>query len=87
MGDEEDVEPFALSQKDRLLFWRGKTTQPANLDSGISHTVRYTKSDRKMATRIGLFSRSGLPVRAEPESTCWVITLNYFMLILILAFE
>ena len=84
MEDEEDKEPFAFTQKNCLLFWRGHSTQSANLDSGISHTVQYTKSGRQLATRIGLCSHSGLPVRAETASTCWVFTLNSFVLILIL---
>ena len=86
LEDEEDVEHFAFPQKDRLLFRQVHSTQYANLDSGISHTVRYTKSGRQLATRLGLCSCSGFPVRAETASTCWVFTLNYFVLILILAF-
>ena len=39
--DEEDKEPFAFIQKDRLLFRQGHSTQSANLDSGIGHIVRY----------------------------------------------
>ena len=62
--DEEDVGAFAFAQKDGLLFWRGQTTQPANLDSDISYTVRCTKSGRQLATRLGMCSRSGLSVRA-----------------------
>ena len=86
MDDEEYKEPIAFIQKDPLMFWRWHSTQSANLDSGIVHTVRYTKSGSQLATRLGLCSRSGLPVRAETESTCWVFTLNYFVLNLILAF-
>ena len=85
--DEEDKEPFALIQKDCLLFRRGHSTQSASLESGIGHTVRYTKSDRQLATWLGLCSCSGLHIRAEPAITCWVFTLNSFVLILILAFE
>ena len=75
-----------FAQKDRLLFRQGHSTQSANLDSRIGHTVRYTKSGRQLATRLGLCSRSGFSVRAETASTCWVFTLNYFVLNLILAF-
>ena len=84
--DEEDKETLAFIQKDRLLFRRGHSTQSANLDSGIGHTVRYTKSGRQLETRLGLCSRSGFTVRAEPASTCWVFALNSFVLNLILAF-
>ena len=69
MVDEEDVGAFAFAQKDRLMFRRGYTTQPANLDSGISHTVWYTKSGRKLATQLGLCSRSVLPDRAVSALT------------------
>ena len=86
MEDEEDKEPFAFIQKNRLLFRQGHSNQSANLDSGIGHTVRYTKSGRQLATRLGLCIRSGLPVRAETASTCWVFTLNSFVLNLILEF-
>ena len=46
-----------------------------------------TQSGRQLANRLGLCSRSGFPVRAETASTCWVFTLNSFVLILILAFS
>ena len=29
-------------QKDRFLFWKGHSTQSANLDSGVGHTVQYS---------------------------------------------
>ena len=86
MEDGEDKEPFVFIQKDRLMFRRGHSNKSANLDSGIGHTLRYTKSGRQLATRLGMCSRSGLSVRAEPASTCWVFTLNSFVLNLILAF-
>ena len=62
MEDEEDKEPFAFIQKERLLFRRGHSTQSANLDSGIGHTVQYKKSGRQLATRLGMCSRSGFPI-------------------------
>ena len=39
--DKEDKETLVFIQKYRLLFRRGHSTQSANLDSGIGHTVRY----------------------------------------------
>ena len=69
-----------------MLFRRGHSTQSANLDSGIGHTVRYTKSGGQLTNWLGLCSRSGFPVRDETASTCWVFTLNSFVLNLILAF-
>ena len=44
-----------------------------------------TQSGRQLANWLGLCSRSDLPVRAETASTCWVFTLNSFVLILVLA--
>ena len=41
LDDEEDKEPFAFIKKKCLLFWRGHSTQSANLDSGVGHTVWY----------------------------------------------
>ena len=50
-------------------------------------TILYgNQSGIKLANRLGLCSRSGFPVRAETASTCWVFTLNSFVLNLILAF-
>ena len=45
------------------------------------------QSVRQLVTRLGLCSRSGLPVRSEIASTCWVFALTSIVLILILAFE
>ena len=45
-----------------------------------------THSGRQLANRLGLCSSSGLPVRAETASTCWVFTSNSFVLNPILAF-
>ena len=52
----------------------------------VSAILSGTHSGRQLANRLGLCSRSGLPVRAETSSTCLVFTLNYFVLNLILAF-
>ena len=46
-----------------------------------------TQSGRQLVTRLGLCSRSGLPVRDETASTYWVFALTSIVLILILAFE
>ena len=43
------------------------------------------QSGIKLANRLGLCSRSCLPVSAEAASTCWVFTLNSFVLNPILA--
>ena len=49
----------------------------------VSAILSSTQSGRQLANRLGLCSRSGLPVRAETASTCWVFTSNSFVLIMI----
>ena len=49
----------------------------------VSDILSGTQSGNQLANRLGLCSRSGLPVIAETASTCWVFTSNYFMLIMI----
>ena len=38
--EEEREESLLFIQKDRLLFWRGHSTQSVNLVPGVDHTVR-----------------------------------------------
>ena len=38
--DEEDKDSLLFIQKERLLFWRGHSTQSANLDSGVGNNFR-----------------------------------------------
>ena len=63
--------------------------EPLNLLTLIqgSAILSGTQYGRQLVTRIGLFSCSGLPVRAETSSTCWVFALTSILLILNLAFE
>ena len=51
----------------------------------VSAILSGNQSGNHLANRLGLYSHSGLPVRAETASTCWVFTSNSFVLILILA--
>ena len=67
-------------------FGEGKPLNLLTLIQG-STILSGNKSGRQLVTRIGLCSRSGLPVRSETASTCWVFALNSIVLILILAFE
>ena len=52
----------------------------------MSAILSGNQSGNQLANRLGLCSRSGLPVRAEAASTCWVFTSNSFLLNPILAF-
>ena len=46
-----------------------------------------TQSGRQLVTRLGMCSHSGLTVRYETASTCWVFALTSIVLILIMSFE
>ena len=52
----------------------------------VSAILSGNHSSNPLANWLGLCSRSGLPVRAETASTCWVFTSNSFVLNPILAF-
>ena len=67
-------------------FGEGKPLNLLTLTQG-SAILPGTQSGRQLATRLGLCSRSGLPVRDETASTCWVFALTSVVLNLILAFE
>ena len=64
----------------------GKPLNLLTLTQG-SAILSGTQSGRQLETQLGMCSRSGLPVRAETASTCWVFALTSIVLILILAFE
>ena len=53
----------------------------------LSGTQSGTQSGRQLATRLGLCSHSGLPVRAETASKYWVFALTSIVPILIMRFE
>ena len=50
------------------MFWLGVLTQSVNLVSGVSHTVRYTKSGNKIGEPACVLSRSSYPVRSKTAS-------------------
>ena len=52
----------------------------------VSAILSGTQSGRQLVNRLGLCSRSGLPVRAETASTNWVFPSNSFVLNPILTF-
>ena len=64
-------------------YSKGKPFYLITLIQGL--TILYsTQSVRQLVTRLGLCSRSSLPVRAEPASTCWVFALISIVSILIM---
>ena len=67
-------------------FGEGKPLNLLTLTQG-STILSGNQSARQLVTWLGLCSRSGLPIRAETASTCWVFALTSFVLILIMAFE
>ena len=69
-----------------LFFGEGKLLNLLTLIQG-STILSGTQSGRQLVTRLGLCSCSGLPVRSETASTCWVFALTSIVLSLILAFE
>ena len=65
-------------------FGEGKPLNLLTLIQG-STILSGTQSGRQLVTRLGLCSHSGLPVRADTLSTCWVFTLTSIVLIMIMA--
>ena len=90
-GDEErrktrkTKKPLCSSKRTVCCFGEGIQLNLLTLIQG-SAILSGTQSDRQLANRLGLCSRSGLPVIAETASTCWVFTSNSFVLNPILAF-
>ena len=82
--EEEAIGPSRLLKRTVSCFGKGKPFYLLTLIQGS--TIPYgIQSVGQLVTRIGLCSCSDLPVRAETSSTCWVFTLNSFVLNLILA--
>ena len=90
-GDEERRKTtkakntFCSYKRTVCCFGEGIQLNMLTLIQGSALLSR-TQSGRQLANRLGLCSRSSLPVRAETASICWVFTLNYFVLNPILAF-
>ena len=86
MVDKEAIEPSQSPKRTVCCFGEGKLFYLLTLIQGS--TILYsTQSVGKLVTRIGLCSRSGLPVRAETVSTCWVFAVTSIVLIRILTFK
>ena len=77
--------PLCSSKINICCFGEGIQLNLLTLIQG-SAILSGTQSDRQLANWLGLCSRSGLPVRSETASTCWVFTSNSFVLNQILAF-
>ena len=86
MVEEEDVGDFTFAQRTVGCFGKGKPLNLLTLIQGLS-ILSGTQSGRQLVTWLGLCSRSGLLVRSETASTCWVFALTSIVLIMILAFE
>ena len=67
-------------------FGEGKPLNLLTLIQGLT-IPSGTQYGRQLVTRLGMCSRSGLPVRAETEITCWVFAVTSIVLIRILTFE
>ena len=86
MVDKEDIGPLRSPKRTVCCFGEGKTFYLLTLIQGS--TILYgTQSVGQLVTRLGLCSRSGLPVRAETASTCWVFAVTSIVLIRMLTFE
>ena len=86
MVDKEAVGPSRSPKRTVFCFGEGKPLNLLTLIQG-STILSGTQSGRQLATWLGLCSHSGLPVRDETASTCWVFALTSIVPILILAFE
>ena len=86
MVDEEAVGPFRSPKRTVCCFDEGKTLYLLTLIQGstILYGIQFV---RKLVTRLGLCSRSGLLVRAETASTCWVFAVTSIVMIWIITFE
>ena len=91
-GDEErrktrknEKSPFCSSKRTVCCFGEGIQLNLLTLFP-VSDILSGNQSGIKLANRLGLCSRSCLPVWAEAASTCWVFISNYFVLNPILAF-
>ena len=86
MVDEEAIGPLRSPKRNVCCFGEGKPFYLLTLIQ-VSTILYGTQSVGKLVTRLGLCSRSGLPVRAETASTCWVFAVTSILLIRVLTFE
>ena len=86
MVDKEALGPSRSPKRTVFCFSKGKPLYLLTLIQGS--TILYgTNSVGQLVTRLGLCSRSGLPVTAETASTCWVFAVTSIVVIRILTFE
>ena len=86
MVDKEAIEPSRSPKRTVHFFGKGKPFYLLTLIQGS--TILYgTQSVKQLVTWLGLCSHSGLPVRAETASTCWVFAVTSIVLIRILTFK
>ena len=83
---KESIGPLRLLKRTVSCFGKAKPFYLLTLIQGS--TILYsTQSVGQLVPWLGLCSRSGLPVRAETASTCWVFAVTSIVLIMILTFE
>ena len=86
MVDEESIGSSRSPKGTVCCFGEGKPFYLLTLIQGS--TILYgNQSVGQLVTWLGPCSRSGLPVRAETASTCWVFAVTSIVLITILTFE
>ena len=86
MVDKEAIGPSCSPKSTVCCFGEGKPFYLLTLIQGS--TILYgTQSVGQLVTRLGMCSRSGLPVRDETAITCWVFAVTSIVLIPILTFE
>ena len=86
MVDKEAIGPLRSPKRTVRCFGEGKPFYLLTLIQ-VSTILYGTQSVRQLVTRLGLCIRSGLLVRAETASTCWVFDVTSIVLIPILTFE
>ena len=86
MVDKEAIGTSLSPKRTVCCFGEGKPFYLLTLIQGS--TILYgTQSVGQLVTRIGLCSLSGLPIRSETASTCWVFAVTSIVLIRIITFE
>ena len=86
MVDKEAIGPSHSPKRTVICFRKGKPFYLLTLIQGS--TILYgTQSVRQLVTQLVMCSRSGLLIRAETASTCWVFDVTSIVLIPILTFE
>ena len=84
--DKEAIEPSRLPKRTACCLGESKPFYLLTLIQG-STFLYGAQSVRKLVTRLGLCSRSRLPVIDETASTCFLFAVTSIVLIPILTFE